>query len=170
MFRYYFLLSIVINVAFCQDCVTEDFENDVEANFTVSLCPRATYRHVMWETKEYSSANIKSPHPKSTRFVSPVRFFPSCMTSYKFRMTGGGIVEVRGIATTELDIGGRFSVDIWKYDEFWGSYTSFTGTGLSLRKGDKFGEILLRLRIPGSDSFVGVVSVYFISLVLTENR
>lgn len=79
------------------------------------------------------------------------------------------MVEVRGIATTELGLGGRFSVNIWKYDEYYNHYMSFTSSGIALRKGQKFGETLLRLRIPGSDTFLGVVSVPFITLCLTSN-
>ncbi|XP_034833587.2 uncharacterized protein [Maniola hyperantus] len=85
-----------------EDCVTVDFENNFEDNFTNNNIECTGFS--TWEIKQYSSVNIDSPHPESTSFIVPQQGF-SCVSSFMFPMTTGGMLEVNLYmkATSELD-------------------------------------------------------------------
>lgn len=93
-----------------EDCLTEDFENNFEDNFTNSHGTCVGFS--MWHVQQYSSVNICSPHPGSARFIMPL-YGSSCVASYKFHMTVGGMIQVKVymVSTSPVD---QLTVTVFK--------------------------------------------------------
>lgn len=90
MLRKLFLLTLLVSHAFSESCVTYSFENDFYENFSnLGLC--IDYR--FWTVGTYDSIDVTAPHERSTSFIRPLEQL-SCVSSFMFPMTNGGILEV----------------------------------------------------------------------------
>lgn len=92
MFLYIFLIVILSCCVICDDCVTYDFEEYFEDLFTndYGVCIPVP---MTWSTGSYSSISLETPDAKSKTFITPASSM-SCVTSFTFPMSFGGIVEV----------------------------------------------------------------------------
>lgn len=150
MFGYYFLLLIFCNAVLCQDCVTENFENGIAA---FSTCGQ---REKMM-LGEYAALNMISPHPLSTKFVTPQSSNTTalkCLESTNLTLTRGGTLEVNRY-TTSKNATDRMTVEI--ADNQTGTVVA---TGFFSPSQTHFvqGWETFRMIIPGSGIFQGVVS------------
>ncbi|CAH2218174.1 jg27469, partial [Pararge aegeria aegeria] len=91
MYRYFLILLVICYDVNCEDCVTVDFENGLEGNFTNTFGVCSGMQ--MWNLKQYSSLDMDSPHPKAASFISP-QVSMSCMSSFQFTLSPGGMLEV----------------------------------------------------------------------------
>lgn len=82
-----FITSVV-----CDECVRYTFE---EGNFEDLFDNMAApcFGMPKWEEQDYSSISLDRPHDSSETFISPLASF-SCVSSYPFTMSVGGIIEV----------------------------------------------------------------------------
>lgn len=73
------------------ECITYNFENDVQELLTnnYDVCNG----NALWSIGSYASSPINSPNPSSHTFISPTASY-SCVTSFPFPVTSGGIIEV----------------------------------------------------------------------------
>lgn len=156
MYRFGFVLVLFCNAVFCQDCVTENFENGI-ADF------RSCYSHPKMVLREYSAFNMISPHPRSTKFVTPASKSSgfTCLQSTKpFTVIRGGTLEVNRY-TTSKNITDRMIVRIVT------NVTEPNGSGTFVVS-DTFGpgqskfvpgwETFI-MTVPGSGTVEGVVSL-----------
>ncbi|CAG9791016.1 unnamed protein product [Diatraea saccharalis] len=83
--------KIDITLTPTKDCIIYDFENDFDDLFTSNsgLCTNQP----SFILKYFDTAGITSPHPSSTRFISPP-VSNGCVSSFSFPIENNGIVEV----------------------------------------------------------------------------
>lgn len=92
MFLYVFLIALLNCCVTCDDCVTYNFENDYEDLFRndFGVCIPMP---MTWSLGTYSSISVENPNSDSNNFIRPASSM-SCVTSFTFPMTFGGIIEV----------------------------------------------------------------------------
>ncbi|XP_045775579.1 uncharacterized protein LOC123874350 isoform X1 [Maniola jurtina] len=159
MYRYCVLLIFVCSYVICEDCVTVDFENGFE-DFTsnhgvcLGLSP--------WDVIQYSSVDIDSPHVKSTRLITPQAGI-SCVSSFKFTVTAGGILEVN----VYMISGSPFDhISARVFQSTVGTEDVLIGTAFHISNSYPDWETI-NMTIHGNGSFEGYVT--FQSLALSTN-
>lgn len=85
------LVLFLCSSVFCEDCVTYTFGDDFEDLFSneIGVCNGM----LMWNRGNYFDIPLDSPHELSTTYIYPANLL-SCVSSFIFPMTAGGIVEV----------------------------------------------------------------------------
>lgn len=155
MYSLWFFLVLFSNIVFCQDCITENFENGL-TDF------RTCFSHPKMVLREYSSFNMISPHPRSTKFVTPASNSSklTCLQSTKpFTLTGGGILEVNRY-TTSKNTSDIMNVRIVTgVNEATGGGNIFVTDAFGPRQSNFVpGWETFRMTIPGSSTVQGFVS------------
>lgn len=150
-----FLLLICCNVVLCQDCVIENFENGIE-DFT------ACFTQSKMILREYSSSNMISPHPRSTKFVTPGSTTSSfsCLVSPSYTITRGGTLEVNRYSTS------KNSTDITYVDVVMrvGDTTTFVRDYFTPSRSNFVqGWDTFRMVVPGSGTVQAYVSFLYCS-------
>ncbi|KAJ0175020.1 hypothetical protein K1T71_009161 [Dendrolimus kikuchii] len=85
------LILFVGGVMASSFCERYEFEDSFENNFsnTKGVCIGIA----MWNHREYANIDLWSPFNRSTSYITPLTSL-SCVSSYTFPMTTGGILEV----------------------------------------------------------------------------
>lgn len=86
-----FILLLAISATKCDNCVTNDFGLNFYNSFTNDnpVCAGMA----TWSLGNYSVAGINSPNAETDSFITPDENL-SCISSYDFEMTAGGILEI----------------------------------------------------------------------------
>ncbi|CAH2220788.1 jg1554, partial [Pararge aegeria aegeria] len=110
MYLNYFLFFLIFDVVVCEDCVTVDFEDGFNDDFTNSygMCSGLS----TWNVEQYSSVDIKRPHPSAATFITPQPGM-SCISSFKFTMTSGGTLEVN-VYTQSVSLFDQLTVRVFQ--------------------------------------------------------
>ncbi|CAH0687692.1 unnamed protein product [Spodoptera exigua] len=86
-----FISLLAISLTKCDNCVTNDFGLNFYDSFTNGnpVCAGMA----TWSLGNYSVAGVESPHQETDLFITPDENL-SCISSYDFEMTAGGILEI----------------------------------------------------------------------------
>ncbi|CAG4935672.1 unnamed protein product [Colias eurytheme] len=92
MYRLFIVsLCFVLSDSSDSKCVTVNFEQGFSDDFTneSSLCGG----QLMWNLGRYTDIGMTPPHELSTLFIAPNTIL-SCIGSFEFNITAGGIIEM----------------------------------------------------------------------------
>ncbi|CAH2049214.1 unnamed protein product, partial [Iphiclides podalirius] len=149
------LLSVLCTTVFSEDCVTYSFEDDFENLFSneIGLCNGMRW----WNLGRYSEIPVESPDARSTKFIAP-DFIMSCVSSFTFPVTAGGIVEVN---LYMAPISQSDQVSIFVHEVVPGGINASVGnTGISAMNSPfESGWHVLNVTLTGSGTFDGYVSL-----------
>lgn len=153
MYYYYcFCLFLFINHVICEDCVIVDFQNRFGPGSLTNALTCSGRSGFIYS--RYIDRNMMSPHPSSTTFIEPQHTVSCIRSGSNFVIRGGGILEVNGWRYGGMPLFARVFAQnntqiVWANLGRWNTLWQPT-----------------RIIIPGSVSFNGYVSVFYITYLL----
>lgn len=159
MIRRVLILLIFVTHTVSEVCVRYTFEEDFDELFTNELGIQCVSRP-FWIVGTYSNFDLTGPNERSTSFITPLTEL-SCVSSFIFSMTAGGIIEVKIYMEAADDSSDQIVAIANQLDI---SGDRVTGMDANSASDPSFvsGWHTLRMTLTGTQTFNGYVSIFVV--------